>query len=827
MMPGYIKQALMLSAAGFAMAAFPAFGQTENNDEAGNDARPQRVGMLEEIVVTAVPISGTKMTTSVSTSSLSAEEIRNFAPRSTAEIFRNIPGIRSESSGGGGNANIAVRGLPISTGGAKFLSLQEDGLPVLQFGDIAFGNADNFLKADSTIQQIQAIRGGSASTFAQNSPGGVINMISKTGDVEGGSVGITRGVGFDRTQIDFEYGGPLADDLRFHVGGFYRVGEGTRDTGFNGDDGGQIKANITKDFDNGYVRLFFKHLNDRETTFLPMPLLATGTNSSPNFQSVANFNIKSDTPHTPFLLTGAGLDGENNRRTFDVTDGLRSLSTAVGIEFEFDLIDDWRISNKGRYADNSGSFTAPFPATVGSASSIAQQFGGAGATLAFANGPNGGQVISNPAGLNGNGLAMQIALFDVDVNNLNNFANDLRLQKSFDFNEAGIVDLTFGYYKANQNIDMDWVWNSFLMEVKGDEAALLDVFDANGVAQTLNGQTNFGDPFGGCCTRAFNTDYDTDSPYASASWVIEDLTLDASLRWTFGDASGTFAGTVQRPFDITNDGEITGPEENVSFVDTANPSPVDYTYDFASYTFGANYLLNDDLAVFARYSRGGSANADRLLFGPAIGADGSLLDQDAAVDTVKQTEAGVKLRTGGLNLFGTFFYAKTEEQNFEVTRLTFIDRKYRAYGVELEGAYSYGPFDITAGLTWTDADIIEDNLSPELVGNIPRRQADLIYQVTPSYTDYGFSIGANIIGTTSSFAQFNNELKLPGYAQVNFFANYEIMNGLLISANINNMFDTLGVTEAEEGSIIPNAQNIIRARAINGRTASVSLRYSF
>jgi outer membrane receptor protein involved in Fe transport len=81
--------------------------------------------------------------------------------------------------------------------------------------------------------------------------------------------------------------------------------------------------------------------------------------------------------------------------------------------------------------------------------------------------------------------------------------------------------------------------------------------------------------------------------------------------------------------------------------------------------------------------------------------------------------------------------------------------------------------------------------------------------------------------SSSSFAQFNNELKLPGYAQVNFFANYEIMDGLLISANINNLFDTLGVTEAEEGSIIPNAENIIRARAINGRTASVSLRYSF
>ncbi|RME66674.1 MAG: TonB-dependent receptor, partial [Alphaproteobacteria bacterium] len=86
-------------------------------------AAPAKTGFLEEIFVTAVPATGTKLETSASVSTLSVEQMQQAAPRSTAEIFRNIPGIRSESSGGGGNANIAVRGLPISTGGAKFLSL--------------------------------------------------------------------------------------------------------------------------------------------------------------------------------------------------------------------------------------------------------------------------------------------------------------------------------------------------------------------------------------------------------------------------------------------------------------------------------------------------------------------------------------------------------------------------------------------------------------------------------------------------------------------------------------------------------------------------------
>lgn len=784
---------------------------------------------FEEIVVTAVPGSATRLQTAVSTSVLRIEKVENFAPRSTAEIFRNIPGIRSESSGGGGNANIAVRGLPISTGGAKFLSLQEDGLPVLQFGDIAFGNADNFLRADNSIDKIEAIRGGSASTLAQNSPGGVINFISKTGTEEGGSIGITRGVDFDQTRIDAEYGGSISDTMRFHVGGFYRIGEGPRDAGYNGDNGGQIKANVTKEFENGYVRVYLKHLNDRAITYLPMPLLATGTNDSPDFQSVPGFDAKSDTPHTPFLLSNYGLDGDNNFRTGDVRDGIRALTTAVGLEFSFELADDWVITNRGRYSDNSGGFVSPFPAQIGAASEIAESIGGAGATLAYASGPNAGNAITDPSSLNGNGLAMRIALFDTKVNDFNNFANDLKLTKSTAMGD-GDLDVTFGYYKSSQNIDMDWIWNSYVFDVDGSNGALLDVYDEDGTAQTVNGLFQYGDPFGGCCQRAYDARYNTDAPYISLYWASDKLTLDGSLRYTFGSASGFYAGTQRSEFDVNGDGEISVPEQSVSFVDLANASPVDYSYDYVTYSFGANYLLTEDAAVFARYSKGASANADRLLFdGNRVLSDGSLADESTAVDFVSQVEAGVKYRTAdGLTLFVTGFYATTEETNFNLTDQTFTDREYRAFGLELEGAYSIGAIDLNLGATWTDAEITKDNISPELEGNKPRRQADLIYQATVAYNgDNGFTGGANLVGTTSSYSQFNNELVMPGYAQVNLFAQYEVTEGLVLSFNVNNLFDTLGVTEIEEGSIVANSNNYLRARAINGRTTSVSLKYSF
>ena len=129
-----IRHALILGVAvsALTMPAFaPAFAQTAK--AATEDADAQDSLGLDEIVVTAVSRSANRLQSSVSVSSLDSVAIAEAAPRTTAEIFRQIPGIRSESTGGDGNANIAVRGLPVASGGAKFLQLQEDGLPVLQF----------------------------------------------------------------------------------------------------------------------------------------------------------------------------------------------------------------------------------------------------------------------------------------------------------------------------------------------------------------------------------------------------------------------------------------------------------------------------------------------------------------------------------------------------------------------------------------------------------------------------------------------------------------------------------------------------------------------
>jgi outer membrane receptor protein involved in Fe transport len=415
--------------------------------------------------------------------------------------------------------------------------------------------------------------------------------------------------------------------------------------------------------------------------------------------------------------------------------------------------------------------------------------------------------------------AMRIHTFDVELNDFGSIVNDLKLSRRF-----GDVDVNVGYYVADQNISMSWLWNSYFMALKGDNAELLDVTASDGTAFTEQGLTAYGVPFwGNCCQRNYDTEYSIKAPYAGISWSYDALSLDASIRRDMGSASGNYAGAAQSSRDMNNDGVISQVEQSVSGIDNANASIVNYDWSYNSYSIGANYQFNNDWAVFGRISKGGRANADRLLFGK-VAADGSVAKQDA-IDEVTQYEFGSKSRHGKLNLFATVFFAETEEQNFEATTQRFFDREYKAQGIELESSYRIGDFDMRGSVTWTDAEISKDALAPEVVGNTPRRQADVIYNLLARYFLDQAQLGLSVTGSTAAYAQDNNDLKYDAYTQVNAFASYDLAENLTLSLNINNLFDEVGLTEAEEGSVPANG--IIRARTINGRSISAGLSYKF
>ena len=765
---------------------------------------------LEAVIVTGVTNPKAKIESSVSVTTLRTETIAQSAPRTTAEIFRTIPGIRSESSGGEGNSNISVRGVPISSGGSKYVQLQEDGLPVLLYGDMSFATADIFTRFDANVARIEAIRGGSASTQTSNAPGGIINIISKTGKSEGGVIGTTFGANYDSFRTDFAYGTEIADDLYIHAGGFYRVGEGIRDAGFTANNGGQFKLSLMKEFEKGSVRVYGKYLNDRAIAYLPAPIQVSGTNANPTWEDAPNFDATTGSLHTPNLTQTLrlGPDGEPSRG--DVTDGMHPVSTSLGIAANFDLGNGYKVSNNGRFSANSGAFVSPFPSQVGTGALIADSFG-AGSTLQFTDG--------SPVGANS--LVARIHMFDVELENFNNFMNDIKLSKSYNN-----LDITLGYFKSIQNVSMNWSWNSYLQEVRGENARLINAFDSTGSPLSENGLYAYGTPFWGNLARNYDTQYNVSAPYLNiALEASENLNFDASIRFDNGKVDGTFSGGVESAIDINNDGVISAPEQAVYSVDNAAPTNVNYDYDYFSYSLGINYKLQDRQAVFARYSRGASAKADRILFS---GLDYQNSDRINALDFLNQAEVGYKQGFDNGAIYVTGFYSSTTEQaGFEATNPDLIiDNDYKSFGVEVEGSYRMKDFSVRGAVTYTNATLE----SGDNDGNAPRRQPDFIYNLIPSY-NFGIekqnSIGLSFIGQTKAYAQDTNELIMPGFVIVNGFVNVGITKNLNANLSANNIFDTLGITESEEGSIVEGQTNYLRARALPGRSVSLGLQYRF
>jgi outer membrane receptor protein involved in Fe transport len=792
------------------------FKVTINGSTIKNITMIDDANVLDDVVVTGVVNPKSRLESSVSVSSIGTKIIEQAAPRSTGEVFRNIPGVRAESSGGEGNANFNVRGVPVSAGGSRYMQLQEDGLPLMLFGDTSFGNSDNWLRIDTNIGRIESIRGGSASTQTSNGPAGIINMISKTGKTEGGSISTTVGLDFNTNRLDFEYGTPIGNGIYYHIGGFVRSGEGPRAAGYNASQGGQFRANITKEFKSGYIRTSFKALNDRTPMYMPMPMLLSGSDSNPTYGNLPGFDITTDGLQTRYsqLSTSPTSSSTNTSSTRDVRNGNNPISQAFGLEFEFDLGDGFKISEKGRIAFNKGNWIAPFTANVGVASSLLPTLGGFPAgpfTLSYADDP----TTAFPT----TGLIQNIHMFDTTQDDLNNLFNDMKITKKLSDNVA----VTVGYFNASQTTKISWQWNAFLQEVKGGGNARL--INVDGYSQA--GQWAYGVPqWGNCCIRQYNTQHTVNAPYAAVDANITDkLNFSGSVRYDQVRVDGTIAGTpTQGRVDVNGDGVNDPIEANVPFIQASNYLVISDKYNYTSYSAGLNYKLNDVSAVFARYSLGASGRAaDRNDYT----ANGTATTQ---FDQVGQLEVGYKKKfdAGYINITG-FNSKTTEGAGAELNLRRGFD--YKASGLEFESSYNLGDLSVSGSITYTNAEITNNYSTPNaFVGNKPQRQADFVYNLSPTYV-FGTSkqhlVGVTILGTSKSFAGDDNTLIMPGYAYVNVLAKVGLTEGLSLAASVNNLFDTVGITEVNGVDGAFGTDRLVRARSITGRSTTLSLQYRF
>ncbi len=777
---------------------------------------------LQEMVVTGTQSPRQNLAASVAVTTLSAQEVEQAAPRSTTEMLRYVPGFtRVESSGGEVNQNISMRGIL----GVEYVMFMEDGMPVFPTMHTFFMNADNLFRFDTNIERMEVVRGGASALFGSNTPGAIVNFINKTGgDQFGGTTRLTGGTQ-EYARYDLNINGPLGEDWRFNAGGFYRYDHGVRDPGFTGIRGGQLKANLTRQLDNGYIRASVKHINDRNQFILPLPL--TNPDNPEYVEGFSNYGS---------MNTPEGLDLEvptpDGTLRLPLDNGLRTDATWFTVDAALDLDENWRIQNTAQVMQNDQEWNALLGNNVVTAADYIAGLGLPGGTTAQLFYTNHFDDTGNRLPFdNSNGLVALAGQWHVNKP-ISAIHDQIQVRRQF-----GRHSLSMGAYLAHYTQRNNWNFTDLLTDVR-DNPRFLDVVTNTGGALdtlTFNGFRSF-------LSNYVNGNGETNvvsGVIGGEVQLTDQLRADLGVRVEYNNYVQSSENTG--PVDL--DGDPTTTFNNIEFgLNTFRHFRHDIT-DWAG-SLGLNYIVNDNLAVFAAGSRGYKMPAlDELL-------EASSQEQVDLFDAreVQSVEGGVKTQLGRVAFTVNGFYTDLKNiisQGAEVVdgRTTWVIRNspdVRSYGAEIEalvaplpGLQLQGSATIMEAELGGGVDTLENRrglrvqLAPSTLGNLA---ATFSPQGLP---DLQLLADFHWVGSRYSEDPVTRNLDLepailPSYNYFNFGASYRLAQaGVRINVDLLNAFQSKGLEEGNPRLTGVGVQPFFVARPLLPRRLLVGLTYDF
>jgi outer membrane receptor protein involved in Fe transport len=143
---------------GTAVAANALTGQlvfAQTTSAPASDAAPAApTERLEEVVVTGTPLAQKILDTSYAVTAIDQEALKSTPALGLAALASSIPGLYGEASAGEENLNISPRG--VRGGFLEYISLQEDGLPIVYNGFLE----EMEIRKDLTYDRLEVTRGG-------------------------------------------------------------------------------------------------------------------------------------------------------------------------------------------------------------------------------------------------------------------------------------------------------------------------------------------------------------------------------------------------------------------------------------------------------------------------------------------------------------------------------------------------------------------------------------------------------------------------------------------------------------------------------------------
>ena len=796
--------------------------------ELEEDEQRGTTNFLSEIVVTGSSRSGqTALETSYGVAVLGSEFIERGAPDGLTALVDAIPGLQGEFSNGETNSNLNVRGT--QGGFISFISLQEDGLPV-QYSPFF---AEFELRHDLTFERVEAVLGGPSGIFTAQGAAATVNYISRLPKETEGEVRFSA-TDYGQVRTDVFYGGPLNDNGWYGaIGGFYRQGDGIRDTGYTAFSGGQLRASIAKEFDEGRFTLAYKKIDDQTPYYNPLP---TDTSNPGSPRALPGFDARND------ALAGPDVRVINSRRpggeivSRDLSDGNVSLTDQFTIGFDYDFGNGWSVSERMRF---SSVQTIAHDFRGGSDAGLmeAEEFVAAQLATLQAAFPdtdsvrlvrvNDGEVIADPSTLNGNGLLAVHDLIEYD-RRTDNFINDLR------FNwENNSVLVTFGIQSWRVNTESSNPQDQFLIDIRSN-ANRYDVEGLDAAGNVVAHLTDSGVITHGSLDNHGGLETDSNNFYANVEFSLtENIRIDVGARHEDGELTA-FGEDVSFgvPIAGTQDNNILADDAR-SITRNGNIFTGEQDYETGSFTIGGNWAVSDNLAFYARYASAEDMNfVNEFTFYniPSFGAPaGSNLGLSDVPADLTFTEVGVRYLGDRISGYLTYFDTEHENAGSIVASDTgaaeVLIADTLANGIEF----------------WVDLNLLDNfqiNLSGVVMdaerssadGSLPiNRVPETQIRLAPTW----YAGDLEVFSSIQYFGERNHDdstaasaVTLPSYTQVDLGVRYGFSDQLAVSLQAKNLTDEFGFTSANFRGIVPGSA-VRYNSTIPGRNFTLSASYSF
>ncbi|GAB3469167.1 TonB-dependent receptor [Massilia terrae] len=575
-----------------------------------------------DVVVVTGSVKKTLKKDSTNTiNTLSAEEIRQLAPISTADLLQNVPGIFAEgSTAGEASNNITVRGLPV-TGGYRYAPQLIDGLPWFEEPEVPFMNNDVAARDDLMTKRVEVVKGGTGGILYSNGLGATVNHVTRTGGqtLEGGYKVEVADYKFLRN--DFFLSGPVNKNLTFAVGGFYRTSDGLRDTGYTADKGGQIRGNLVYHTDDGNteVQLHALKINDRTAFYQNVPfqipaISQPGTPANPvRINMDAVWPIGVDFGHGTVASSSNRrfpMIGEYGKREADMADGIHPNFDIYTLKLSHEFDSGWTFDGGVRHTSGSSGFNALF---TGNDTTTAARFNNARynndvlrfgsfyptATGVAAYGLNGGPRVTDSTYLD-------FLIPFVATTKAKSTSVDLKFGKTLQW--QGEHTITLGLYHTDYSNKQNFQ-QSLLVSTIGDHPELVELraIDAAGnpvgPSVTSSGVMRLG--YNGYLA---DSKVKGDAVYLLDHWE----TLNRRLKLDFGVRHQTQHANViynvrDQTTNLTPAGVVPGSTaDTIADDEVLLPGPNQYLnskVNGTGWSVGGNYAIRSNLAVYGLVSR--------------------------------------------------------------------------------------------------------------------------------------------------------------------------------------------------------------------------------